>query len=236
MCPTSPGIEAAAARSELVRGALEIAAKAHAGQIRNASGGRAYIEHPLAVAERLAELGLPDEVLAAALLHDVVEDSGLEVEDIRRASGDPVAEIVDALTDDESIDSYEERKREHRARVEAAGDGALPIYAADKLTNIEMLRDAYVEQGERVAEELTVSLDVKVAVWEADLAMLESVERPGAGGRRPQRASRRCALGSGAGPAEPRSSIARRRSGSRYQSAPNISTAPAATTPVVTPP
>ena len=88
-----------------------------------------------------------DEVLAAALLHDVVEDSELEVEDIRERIGDRVAEIVAVLTDDERIESYRKRKGEHRARVEAAGPEALAIYAADKLTNVEMLRDAYVDPG-----------------------------------------------------------------------------------------
>jgi (p)ppGpp synthase/HD superfamily hydrolase len=169
---TAPSIDAAAERSALIGGALEMAGEALAGQVRNASGGRPYIDHPVAVAAQLVEHDFSDEVLAAALLHDVVEDSELGIEDIRRASGDRVAEIVDALTDDESLDSYEERKREHRGRVEAAGADALAVYVADKLTNVEMLRDAYRSQGERVAEELTVPLDVKVAVWEADLAMV----------------------------------------------------------------
>jgi guanosine-3',5'-bis(diphosphate) 3'-pyrophosphohydrolase len=169
---TAPSIDAAAERSALIGGALEMAREAHAGQVRNASGGRPYIDHPVTVAAQLVEDDFSDEVLAAALLHDVVEDSELGIEDIRRASGDRVAEIVDALTDDESVDSYEERKREHRGRVEAAGPDALAVYVADKLTNVEMLRDAYRSQGEGVAEELTVPLDVKVAVWEADLAMV----------------------------------------------------------------
>jgi (p)ppGpp synthase/HD superfamily hydrolase len=169
---TAPSIDAAAERSALIGGALAMAREAHAGQVRNASGGRPYIDHPVAVAAQLVEHDFSDEVLAAALLHDVVEDSDLQIADIRRASGDLVAEIVDALTDDESLDSYEERKREHRARVEAAGPDALAIYVADKLTNVEMLREAYRSQGEQVAEELTVPLDVKIAVWEADLAMV----------------------------------------------------------------
>lgn len=174
MPTTSPGIDAAVERSDLVREALVMAREAHAEQTRNASGGRPYIDHPVAVAERLAELRREDEVLAAALLHDVVEDSDLEVADVRAACGPRVAAIVDALTDDETIESYAERKGEHRSRVEEAGEDALAIYAADKLTNVEMLRDAYELQGEAVAAELTVPLDVKVGVWEADL---EAVER-----------------------------------------------------------
>jgi (p)ppGpp synthase/HD superfamily hydrolase len=176
MAITSPGIDAAVERSELVRSALVMAREAHSGQSRNACGGRPYIDTPVAVAERLAELGYGDEVLAAALLHDVVEDSDLEVEDVRAQIDPRVAEIVAALSDDESIESYETRKAEHRRRVETAGPDAHAIYASDKLTNIEMLRDAYVEQGELVGEELTVPLDVKVAVWTDDLEMLSACE------------------------------------------------------------
>lgn len=172
--PDAPAIEAAADRSPLVRAALGMARDAHAGQVRNASGGRPYIDHPTAVAERLSEHLTGDEVLAAALLHDVVEDSDLSVEDVRKRCGDRVAEIVATLTDDESIDPYAARKQEHRDRVEAGGRDAMAIYAADKLTNVGMLRDAYREQGEQVREELKVSLDEKIDVWEKDLEMLHA--------------------------------------------------------------
>jgi len=179
MTSAQESIEAAAERSALVRRAYEVASEAHAGQTRNASGGRPYIDHPIAVAAQLLERGLSDEVLAAALLHDVVEDSELEIPDIREAGGSRVAELVAVLSDDESLDSYEERKREHRERVEAAGPEALAIFVADKLTNVEMMRDAYAEKGERIAEELKVPLDVKIAVWEADLAMARETAEEG---------------------------------------------------------
>jgi (p)ppGpp synthase/HD superfamily hydrolase len=168
---TASAINVAAERSDLIRTALEMAREAHAGQVRNASGGRSYIDHPVAVAEHLSAHVADDDTLAAALLHDVVEDSELGLDDIRERCGERVAELVGVLTDDESIEPYDERKREHRERVEAAGPEALAIYVADKLTNVEMLRDAYGEQGEQVGEELKVPLDEKVAVWEADLAM-----------------------------------------------------------------
>lgn len=171
--PATPRVEAAAARSTLVREALQTARSAHEGQVRNGSGGMPYIEHPRAVAEMLAEQGFDDEVLAAALLHDVVEDSEATVEDLRAGFGDRVAGIVGALSDDESIDSYRERKVEHRERVAAAGPEALAIYAADKLTNVRTLREALATQGEEsVAREFRVSLDLKLEVWEADLALL----------------------------------------------------------------
>ena len=111
---TAP-IDAAAARSELIARALAKAPQAHAGQIRNGSGGLPYIEHPRMVAATLAARDYADTTLAAALLHDVVEDSDTTVEELRAEFGDTVADLVAALSDDESIEPYRERKDEHRA-------------------------------------------------------------------------------------------------------------------------
>ncbi len=169
----SPPLEAAIARSALVADALTKAREAHAGQVRNGSGGMPYIEHPVAVAALLADHDFGEEVLAAALLHDVVEDSETTVEDLRASFGEPVAGLVAGLSDDESIEDYRARKDEHRSRVSAAGPQALAIYGADKLTNIEMLRGTYAEQGEAVAEEFRVPLDLKMEIWQADLELLQ---------------------------------------------------------------
>jgi (p)ppGpp synthase/HD superfamily hydrolase len=165
-------IEAAAERSPLVKGALEQARSAHAGQTRNGSGGMPYVEHPIAVAALLDENGFGDEILAAALLHDVVEDSETTLDELRRLFGEPVAGMVGALSDDESMDSYRERKAEHRERVAAADGDALAIYGADKLTNVRTLRRAYEAEGDAVREEFKVPVELKTEVWEADLALL----------------------------------------------------------------
>jgi (p)ppGpp synthase/HD superfamily hydrolase len=169
---STPGIDAAVSRSELVRRALDTARQAHAGQTRDGSGGMPYIEHPVAVAERLARHGASDEVLAAALLHDVVEESETGVAAVRERFGDAVAELVEVMTEDETIEDYEERKAEHRRRAAGAGPEALAIYAADKLTNVGMLRDAYADRGEAVSEQLKVPLDIKIGAWEADVETL----------------------------------------------------------------
>lgn len=167
-----PRIDAAAERSQLVRDALEAAHDAHAGQIRNGSGGMPYIEHPLTVADLLAEHGFADEVLAAALLHDVIEESDTGVAEIGGRFGKPIGGLVDALTDEEEIEDYERRKDVHRAQVESAGPDALAIYAADKLANIRALRRVYADEGEAVGDQLKAPLDVKVAVWGADVDLL----------------------------------------------------------------
>jgi (p)ppGpp synthase/HD superfamily hydrolase len=168
----SPLVEAAVARSPLVRDALATAAAAHAGQVRNGSGGLPYIEHPKMVAERLAEAGYGDEVLAAGLLHDVVEDSELTVADLRERFGAEIATLVELLSDDQSIESYRERKDEHRGRIESVDGDALAIYCADKLSNVSTLRSALAREGAAVPEEFKVPLELKLEVWEADAALL----------------------------------------------------------------
>lgn len=165
-------IEAAAERSPLVLSALAQARSSHAGQIRNGSGGMPYVEHPMRVAALLDEHGYRDEVLAAALLHDVVEDSETTLAELREQFGDEVAGLVGALTDDESLDSYRERKAEHRERVAAANGEALAIYGADKLTNVTTLRDAYAAEGDAVRGEFKVPVELKLEIWEEDLELL----------------------------------------------------------------
>jgi (p)ppGpp synthase/HD superfamily hydrolase len=166
-------IDAAAERSQLIAGAMAKAREAHAGQVRNGSGGLPYIEHPRMVAAALAAEGFEEPTLAAALLHDVVEDSDTTVEDLRGEFGDPVADLVAALSDDESIADYRERKDEHRGRVAAVGGDALAIYAADKLTNLTTLHATVGREGvAAVAAEFKVPLELKLEVWEADATML----------------------------------------------------------------
>lgn len=172
-------VNAAVERSALVRAALELARRAHAGQVRRTGNGEMpFIEHPLAVAERLAEHGYPDEALAAALLHDTIENSDMELDELRERFGDAVAGLVDALTEDAAIESYKDRKDEHRNRVARAEPPARAIFATDKLVNVEALRGAYAVRGEEVDRELHVPLDTKLRTWELDLEMLAG-EEPG---------------------------------------------------------
>jgi 5'-deoxynucleotidase YfbR-like HD superfamily hydrolase len=166
------GIDAAVERSDLVKEALTTAQRAHAGQLRRGSDGRPFIDHPVTVAELLTKERLGDEVLAAALLHDVVEKSEIDLATVRERFGEVVADLVGAMTEDESIPNYEDRKEEHRRRVANSDPAALAIFAADKLTNVAMLREAYGLIGEGVSDELAVPLDLKMYIWEADLEML----------------------------------------------------------------
>jgi (p)ppGpp synthase/HD superfamily hydrolase len=170
--PPADRIKAAAERSPLVRNALEQARSDHAGQVRNGSGGMPYIEHPVAVAALLDEHGYGEETLAAALLHDVVEDSDTTLDELREQFGGKVVGLVGAMTDDEEIGDYRERKAEHRERMAAAPVEAMAIYGADKLINSKTLRAAYAEEGDSVRDEFKVPLELKLEIWEKDLELL----------------------------------------------------------------
>ncbi len=81
---------------ELIQRAYRVAEEAHREQKRNS--GEPYINHCLAVANILADLRVPPEVVAAGLLHDTVEDTGVTLDDIRRDFGEVVASLVDGVT------------------------------------------------------------------------------------------------------------------------------------------
>ena len=158
--------------SELLLRAYAVAVEAHRGQLRK-DRSTPYVGHPLAVAELLSESGLDETTIAAAILHDVVEDSDFSLGDVVEGFGIEVGELVGALTDDRDLGDYEERKREHRARVAEAGPKAAAIYAADKLANVGDMRALYADLGEAVAGRFNAPIDVRVGVWHEDLEMLE---------------------------------------------------------------
>jgi (p)ppGpp synthase/HD superfamily hydrolase len=169
----SRGIETAAERSPLVSEALALARDLHVGDWRETGSGEIpFIDHPLAVGELLAEEGFRDEVLAAGLLHDALEYSFIRLSELRERFGTDVAAVVYAMTENTELECYERRKQEVRERVAAAGPDAWMVFAADKLANVAVLREAYAVEGEDVDEDLPVDLDRKILVWENDLEML----------------------------------------------------------------
>ncbi len=155
--------------------AFFVAARAHAGHTRGGHG-RPYLEHPIHVARLLDAEGYGEATIAAALMHDVVEDSGLLVGDIVESFGVEVGELVAALTEDPAIDDWEQRKLAIRAEVERAGADAAAIYAADKLANVRDWRLVYAEVGERAVEFFKApTLDARLRVWEGDLEFVGRV-------------------------------------------------------------
>lgn len=157
-----------------VPAAHRFARVAHRDQ-RGKLDGAPYINHPVAVARLVADARAASPVIAAALLHDVLEKTETSAGELTEAFDTRVVELVEALTEDESIEDYGKRKLAHRDQVEAAGDDAATIYAADKVANIRDLRRVYGHTGEAVGERYDVPLDLRVELWRDDLAMLSGV-------------------------------------------------------------
>jgi (p)ppGpp synthase/HD superfamily hydrolase len=123
----------------LVREAVAWAERVHAGQRRDVDDAP-FIVHPLEVASLVHGRGFDDDVVAAGVLHDAVEKGDATVEGIRVAFGDRTARIVEALTEDESIEDFLERKHALAVQVAAAGPEARAVYAADKVSKARELR------------------------------------------------------------------------------------------------
>jgi (p)ppGpp synthase/HD superfamily hydrolase len=161
---------------ELLEGALDFAREAHSGQRRKQTG-EPFVEHPIAVADLLAETGCDTSVLAAAYLHDVVEKTDVPLTEIRERFGDEVAELVDALSEDTGLSGYAERKRALRERVLASGRPATVIYAADRVANLRDWIGLPSEQRPKVAARLGTSLDERLRLWDEDLIELSAHDR-----------------------------------------------------------
>ena len=141
---------------DLIVRAYEVAAVAHAGQMRRS--GDPYIHHPLAVAAILAGLGLDDVTLAAALLHDAVEDTAVTLDDVGRDFGPEVAAIVDGVTKLDRL-SFESKEAQQAATMRkmlvamAKDIRVLVIKLADRLHNMRTIAAMPLPKQHQAAQE-----------------------------------------------------------------------------------
>ena len=144
------------ADSALVEHAFDVARDAHSEQVRRS--GEPYIAHPLGVAMILADLGLDDVTIAAALLHDAVEDTSLTTSDLEGDFGTDVATIVDGVTklDRLQFDSKEAQQSAtlRKMLVAMAKDiRVLLIKLADRLHNMRTIASLPDAKQRRIAQE-----------------------------------------------------------------------------------
>jgi GTP pyrophosphokinase len=157
--PTSDGDEAAPdAKSDIavLRSAYEMAAEAHAGQMRQT--GDEYITHPLIVAEILAKFGQNRDTLVAALLHDVVEDTDITLKTVDREFNRDVAGLIDGVTKLDRV-KFSSKKQQQAATIRkmaiaiAKNERVLLIKLVDRLHNLRTLDPLPPEKQHRVATE-----------------------------------------------------------------------------------
>lgn len=141
---------------EHIQAALEFSGSAHQGQLRQS--GEPYITHPIAVARILTPLHLDVQAITAALLHDVVEDTDIQTEDIAEKFGKPVAELVDGLSklDKLQFETLEDAQAENFRKMlmaMARDVRVILIKLADRLHNMRTLTAVSHEKSVRIARE-----------------------------------------------------------------------------------
>ena len=147
--------------SERIKHAVEVATKAHEGQLRKT--GEPYIIHPLAVKKILEEWHMDEDTIIAGILHDTVEDTELTLKDIKREFGESVAFLVDGVTKLSNardgmrdIDTYLPETKDNFLRLMIAlGDDirVLIIKLADRLHNLRTLSALPPDKQKKIAKE-----------------------------------------------------------------------------------
>ena len=169
---------------ELIERAYRTAEHYHAGQMRKS--GDPYITHPLAVATILAELGMTEPVLVAALLHDTVEDTEYTLEQCRSEFSDEVARMVDGVTKLDKLTYGETAKAETiRKMIMATSEEVrvLIIKLADRLHNMRTIGSLRPDKQIRIATEtlnifapLAHRLGMNTIKWELEDLSFQTIE------------------------------------------------------------
>jgi GTP pyrophosphokinase len=172
-------VERGAGDVEVVRRACELAERAHAGQQR--ASGEPYFRHAAAVARILADLRLDPEAIAAAILHDVVEDTPVTLDEVRREFGERVARLVDGVTKMQAIQGLkgtnaaggaEQAQAESLRKMllaMAEDVDVVLIKLADRLHNMRTLSHLSEEKRRRIAREtfdIFAPLANRLGIWQ----------------------------------------------------------------------
>ncbi|MBQ2756596.1 MAG: bifunctional (p)ppGpp synthetase/guanosine-3',5'-bis(diphosphate) 3'-pyrophosphohydrolase [Oscillospiraceae bacterium] len=145
---------------ELIRAAYDLAEKSHEGQLRQS--GEPYITHPVAVTLILIEYGMDSETIAAALLHDVVEDTGVTLEEVTKQFGNSIALLVDGVTKltKMSFSTKEEQQAENVRKMllaMAQDVRVIIIKLADRLHNMRTMKfKSDIKQRQKALETMEV--------------------------------------------------------------------------------
>jgi myo-inositol-1(or 4)-monophosphatase len=140
--------------TELLDRAIVFAVRAHAGTERRGKGFP-YIVHPLEAMEIVATMTPDQELLAAAALHDTIEDTDVTIAQIQTEFGDRVAELVAMESDEphqsrDSIENWRARKQTAIDRLARASRDAKIVALGDKLSNMRAIARDYAEQGDNL--------------------------------------------------------------------------------------
>jgi (p)ppGpp synthase/HD superfamily hydrolase len=134
---------------DVIEKALQVASKYHEGQYRK-NTDIPYIIHPVAVGMMLLKNGYSEEIVAAGILHDTVEDTSITLEDIKREFGENIAKLVEGSSEPDKSLSWKERKEHTITFLKTASEDIRAVVCADKLHNIRSILRDYQLVGEEV--------------------------------------------------------------------------------------
>lgn len=140
-----------------IHSAIKFATVAHGKQTRKGTA-LPYIIHPLEVLTILTEMNMPDDVRIAGILHDVVEDTEVGIDEIRANFGDVVADIVGGHSEDKSK-SWQERKEADMHAVEIGDKALKAVVLADKISNMRSMTADYEIIGEELWKRFNAGKD-----------------------------------------------------------------------------
>ncbi|PSL41818.1 HD domain-containing protein [Planomicrobium soli] len=135
--------------NRLIEKAIQFAALKHAGQTRK-STNIPYISHPFAVAMMLKDAKQRDEVIIAGLLHDTLEDTDTNAEEVKTLFGEEILDLVKAASEPNKSLPWEDRKQHTIDSLSVRSKEELALTVADKLHNLRSIQEEAEQTGEAV--------------------------------------------------------------------------------------
>jgi HD domain len=145
-------------------------ARAHHAHQRREIDNEPFIAHPIEVGRLLCDDGQPDEIIAAGLLHDVLEKTATTSAELHHRFGADIVRLIESVSDDPSLGDYKSRKRDLRNRVGRADHATRALFAADKIAKVRELALLPAWQLNQPKNR------AKLAHYRASLAMLRRVD------------------------------------------------------------
>jgi len=165
--------------TDKIQKALNVATDKHHGQMRKSSG-HPYIVHPFSVAIILSEYTHDDNVIAAGLLHDLLEDvEGYDYVDLERDFGKKVADIVKGVSEDKDFDNggtsketWQERKDKYLKNLRSDSYESLLVCAADKIHNLRSMSTIYKQMGEEMWDDFNAPVERQLWYYQSVIEVL----------------------------------------------------------------
>ncbi|MBN8209418.1 bifunctional (p)ppGpp synthetase/guanosine-3',5'-bis(diphosphate) 3'-pyrophosphohydrolase [Bacillus sp. NTK071] len=151
---------------KIIEKAIETTAIAHDGQYRKKSS-LPYLSHPVTVGFYLLESGSTEEVVAAGILHDVIEDTRLTFDNLKAEFGEVIANLVLACSEPDKSLEWEDRKLHTIKKLRTASFAVKQITCADKLHNLRTIQNDFYREGSLVWERFTRGRDKQQWYYDA---------------------------------------------------------------------